>query len=209
MEAKFQDLLKNIIPGFYILFGVLIVCYVIDIRDIVEITKKVITLPIELIVLSLPFSLFILGYINDIFSSLIEFWIYELKIVCRPSFQLLNNKKKRYKLSNIQKILDKLDVQRHRFNPIESYEIFQYANTIKKNSDEVKEFYLSYVFSRNLMGANLLVLLFTFGIYVFNFKDLKILICLLIALILFLLFAYRWKQRSLYYSKKVFNSVLG
>lgn len=208
MEAKFQDLLKNIIPGFYILFGIMILFSSTN-WSLVNPFEQINDLKIEIQVLIFPFILYIMGYINDIFSSFLEFRIYELFPKKRPSFVLLNNLKKRYKLSELDLIKQKLEIENDLIDPQSAYLKFQKANT-KFNSldNNNSEYYLSYIFSRNMMGANSLIMLFSLLIAALNYNELNSWLIFNSYVILSLIFIYRWKQKALYYSKKVFNSVL-
>lgn len=208
MEAKFQDLLKNIIPGFFIVFSITILCYFVNIVPLILLMKKVIKLPVELIIVTTPFVLFLIGYINDSISSQIEFWIYECGL-SRPSFSILNNKTKRYNLSNLSTVKSRINIEDsvQEINRSKTYDYFKKANDIKKSNEELKEFYLSYVFSRNLMVAALIALL-TSILFVILYFSMNAVICVIVCLIIFILFSHRWRQRAFYYTRKVFINII-
>lgn len=75
MEYKFQDVLKNIIPGFYILFGSFIICF-FNGMSINKITIIMNIFPAEVYLLFIPLIIYILGYINDTIASFFEYNIY-------------------------------------------------------------------------------------------------------------------------------------
>lgn len=210
MEYKFQDILKNIIPGFYITFGIVLLCWFsggITNDNSINLVKDI---PGEVFVFFIPLIFYIIGYLNDILSSCFEFYLYELG--CRrPSELLLNNKKKRYRLSKLDEIKSKLEIasENNIISREESYKAFQKANAMKDmNKDNVSEFYVSYIFARNFMVANLLLSIGSSIVAIFNTSNCHIWIIPISYLLLSCLFVYRWKQKALYYSKKVFNSII-
>jgi len=208
MEAKFQDLLKNIIPGFLILAGVLFISYISDIKFLLEIISKVISFPMELNLLFLPFILYILGYTNDLISSQLEFWLYEF-ILPRPSYYILNGNTKRYRLAIITDIKNKLGIDSctTTFSKDEANIHFQKANEIKRYSDNLNEFYLSYIFSRNILNASFLVFIFSL-LSLFSINNLTTIWVILSLFLIVVAFGHRWRQRAFYYTRKVFQSVL-
>lgn len=207
MEAKFQDLLKNIIPGFFILAGIMIISYISDIKILLELATKVISFPQELNLLFLPFILYIFGYINDMISSQFEFWLYEL-ILPRPSYYILNEKTKRYRLANITDVKTKLciDTNTTAFTKDEANKHFQKANEIKIHSDNLNEFYLTYIFARNIMNASFLVFIFSI-LSLYSKHNLTSIWIISTLLSLVVAFGHRWRQRAFYYTKKVFQSI--
>ncbi|WP_298650640.1 hypothetical protein [uncultured Proteiniphilum sp.] len=209
MEYKFQDILKNIIPGFYIVLGMVLLCWLsgcITNLDLIDVIKNI---PSEVFIFFIPLIFYILGYLNDILSSCFEFYLYELGCK-RPSELLLNNKKKRYRLPKLEKIKNELGLPNENIlSREESYRAFQKANEMKDiDKDNITEFYVSYIFARNFMVANFLLVIGSFIVAVFNTSNCHIWIILISYSLLSFLFVYRWKQKALYYSKKVFNSII-
>ena len=90
----------------------------------------------------------------------------------------------------------------------EAYQAFQRANILKDSNDNIiAEFYVSYIFARNLMTANVIIV-FTALVFMISFGQ----YCMFMSVffvyaILSILFIYRWRQKAIYYSKRVFNSI--
>ncbi|WP_195353773.1 hypothetical protein [Bacteroides cellulosilyticus] len=208
MEYKFQDVLKNIIPGFYILFGSFIICF-FNGMSINKITIIMNIFPAEVYLLFIPLIIYILGYINDTIASFFEYNIY-YNIYKRPSELLLNERKKRYKLSDVSKIKQLLNISNAEYpiNADNAYKMFQKANSMKKSNEDISEFYVSYIFARNMMTSNVLVTLFCFIGTLFSFHNISLWAITVVFLVINILFTYRWRQKSIYYSKKVFNSII-
>ena len=207
MESKFQDILKNIIPGCFLLVSIALISFFTDITFVTNIIKNTISLPVELLVLFLPFIFFLTGYINDIISSQVEYWIYE--IVDSPSYLILNNKTYRYRIVSLDKLKQLLQIDENviLIKSEEAYKKFQKANQMKINNEEINEFYMSYIFSRNLMISSYIALLYSLIILAVE-KGLSELFCLIFIFVLVSLFTHRWTQRAKYYTKKVFLSVI-
>ncbi|HBN04803.1 MAG TPA: hypothetical protein DD434_03300 [Bacteroidales bacterium] len=174
--------------------------------DLIDVIKNI---PSEVFIFFIPLIFYILGYLNDILSSCFEFYLYELGCK-RPSELLLNNKKKRYRLPKLEKIKNELGLPNENIlSREESYRAFQKANEMKDiDKDNITEFYVSYIFARNFMVANFLLVIGSFIVAVFNTSNCHIWIILISYSLLSFLFVYRWKQKALYYSKKVFNSII-
>lgn len=209
MEYKFQDILKNIIPGFYIALGIALLCWISGCILSFDLLKEAKNIPGEVFIFFIPLILYILGYLNDILSSCIEFYLYE-KCCKRPSELLLNGNKKRYTLPRLDEIKAKLGLNNENniISKKESYKAFQKANVLKINRDDITEFYVSYIFARNLMVANFLLAIASLIVAIFNISNCHAWIILISYGFLSFLFIYRWKQKALYYSKKVFNSII-
>jgi len=206
MEYKFQDILKNIIPGFYIILGLIILFYIGGYIDL-EFVNRVKFVPEEIALFFIPLVFYIVGYVNDILSSYFEYQLYQY-FYQRPSELLLNAKKKRYTLLYLSKIKKKLDLSSKVISKEEAYQAFQRANILKDSNDNIiAEFYVSYIFARNLMTANVIIV-FTALVFMISFGQ----YCMFMSVffvyaILSILFIYRWRQKAIYYSKRVFNSI--
>ena len=206
MEYKFQDILKNIIPGFYIILGLIILFYIGGYIDL-EFVNRVKFVPEEIALFFIPLVFYIVGYVNDILSSYFEYQLYQY-FYQRPSELLLNAKKKRYTLLYLSKIKKKLDLSSKVISKEEAYQAFQRANILKDSNDNIiAEFYVSYIFARNLMTANVIIV-FTALVFMISFGQ----YCMFMSVffvyaILSILFIYRWRQKAIYYSKRVFNYI--
>ena len=193
MEYKFQDVLKNIIPGFYILFGSFIICF-FNGMSINKITIIMNIFPAEVYLLFIPLIIYILGYINDTIASFFEYNIY---------YNI-------YKRSDVSKIKQLLNISNAEYpiNADNAYKMFQKANSMKKSNEDISEFYVSYIFARNMMTSNVLVTLFCFIGTLFSFHNISLWTITVVFLVINILFTYRWRQKSIYYSKNVFNSII-
>src|SRR6476661_3451937 len=105
MEFRFQDILKNIIPGMIAISGLLIFflknCSYSDFQKIISSDIKDYS---EIILILLLVTSYMVGYCVDALSSLLEHYcIYE--IFGTPALRLLKGKGKRIFLSNHSEIL--------------------------------------------------------------------------------------------------------
>jgi hypothetical protein len=108
MEFRIQDIVKNVIPGTLVILGIIIglECFLqIDFKVFFENYVKDAG---EIWLIVLLISSYIAGYIIDALSSDIEYVIYLM--IPKPSFLLLNNSSKRYKLSNLSEVNQALGV---------------------------------------------------------------------------------------------------
>jgi hypothetical protein len=214
MDFKIQDILKNIIPGVLVLAFLFLNMYLFYPERIRWIEQNSIKNYSEVVFTVFLVAAYVTGYFLDTVSSWFQRLLY--LIFKKPSYLLINNRThRRFKLHKRDDIINNLS-QKHGLsinttNLISqefSQTLFKLANIDKDYNPQesiyqrVTNFYNSYVFSRNLLATACILILFQLIFFPFNWK---ILITLLIILITLMI---RWMEKSLYYSREVFNSSL-
>ena len=200
MTYRWQEIIKILISGFYLLFGigisVLINHNAID-KGIVETVGK---LSAILLVL-LFFAAFVVGYINEIISGGLEYLMYHWGIP-RPSRLILNNRFTRFQIVRNHELRNKLGLLRNGFvdNGKAAKALAQAKQSI--NMDGCQEFYYQSVLSRNL-----------FFVHLFTSTIMNCIIgwswwLLLFAISVSLLLCWQWWKMNLVYVKKIFTEYL-
>ena len=216
MEFRFEDILKNIIPGFVLLVGLIFFFYggrtYDEFQKFISSGYKDYS---EVILVLLLIICYLLGFLADAVGSRLEkHCIYA--IFGTPSLKLLQNKGRRIKLVNYQEILNNIVLKCHltsvtlstldRAHKIKSTTLlFQHANSLKdlnpneKIKEKVKEYYFSYIFSRNILFAYLI----SFILIIFSIRNLlTTTVYVFLIITLFILFLRRM-EKSFYYSRQV------
>lgn len=200
MTYRWQEIIKILIPGFYLLFGVGISCLITHNAFDKEIVETVGKLSAILLVL-LFFAAFVVGYINEIISGGLEYLMYHWGFP-RPSRLILNNKFTRFQIIKNSDLRHKLGLQRNGSvdNANSAKALAQAKQSI--NMDGSQEFYYQSVLSRNLFFAHLftsIIIFFTLGWS-----------CLLVVFTVSvgLLLCWQWWKMNLVYVKKIFSEYL-
>lgn len=200
MTYRWQEIIKILIPGFYLLFGigisVLINHNAFD-KGIVEIIGK---LSAILLVL-LFFAAFVVGYINEIISGGLEYLMYHWGIP-RPSRLILNNSFTRFHIVRNSDLRNKLGLQGNGFvdNGKSAKALTQAKQSI--NMDGCQEFYYQSVLSRNLFFVHLFTSTIMICIIDWSWW------LLLFAISVSLLLCWQWWKMNLVYVKKIFTEYL-
>lgn len=200
MNYRWQETMKILIPGFYILcsigMGYFCAHYQID-KDMCESISKISAILIMLILL----GAFIVGYINEIISGGIEYILYCCGLP-RPSRLVLNKSFKRFSIEKISDLRHKLQLPKTGF--IDNAKAAKGLAQAKQATeiDKYQEFYYQAVLARNLF----------FG-HIFSSVLLTIIIgcswtLLLSILIIGVLFCWQWWKMNLVYVKKIFVEYL-
>lgn len=200
MSYRWQETMKILIPGFYILcsIGMEYFCthYQID-KDMCESISKISAILIMLILL----GAFIVGYINEIISGGIEYILYCCGLP-RPSRLVLNKSFKRFSIEKISDLRHKLQLPKTGF--IDNAKAAKGLAQAKQATeiDKYQEFYYQAVLARNLF----------FG-HIFSSVLLTIIIgcswtLLLSIFIIGVLFCWQWWKMNLVYVKKIFVEYL-
>ncbi len=200
MSYRWQETMKILIPGFYIIcsigMGYFCTHYQID-KDMCENISKISAILIMLILL----GAFIVGYINEIISGGIEYILYCCGLP-RPSRLVLNNSFKRFSLEKNRDLRHKLQQLETGF--IDNIKAAKGLAQAKQTTeiDKYQEFYYQSVLARNLF----------FG-HMFSFGLLMIIIgwswtLFLSTLIIAVLFCWQWWKMNLVYVKKIFVEYL-
>lgn len=200
MSYRWQETIKILIPGFYILcsigMGYFCTHYQID-KDMCESISKISAILIILILL----GAFIVGYINEIISGSIEYILYCCGLP-RPSRLVLNNSFKRFSIVQNRDLRHKLQLPETGF--IDNAKAAKGLAQAKQATeiDKYQEFYYQSVLARNLFFGHL-----------FTSVLLTIIIgcswtLLLLILIIAVLFCWQWWKMNLVYVKKLFVEYL-
>lgn len=216
MEFRFEDFLKKIIPGFVLLVGVVtFMMSIYGLKFFTDIVDSGIKQYSEVVLIILLLVCYLLGYFNDSIGSLIENKIL-YTIHNKPSYYILSNNcndkykvkvdlifayvqtKWTYSISELKNIpINKEQAKR------EASHIFRMINNNKSKDDNIiKEFYYSYIFSRNILisyfiSGLLICISFIFAWYIYIFM-----------ISIFMILYNRRIEKSYYYSKKVLLTVL-
>lgn len=200
MSYRWQETIKILIPGFYILYiigmGFFCTHYQID-KDMCESISKISAILIMLILL----GAFIVGYINEIISGGIEYILYCCGLP-RPSRLVLNKSFKRFSIEKISDLRHKLQLPETGF--IDNAKAAKGLAQAKQATeiDKYQEFYYQAVLARNLF----------FG-HMFSSVLLTIIIgwswtLYLSTLIIAALLCWQWWKMNLVYVKKIFIEYL-
>lgn len=200
MTYRWQEIIKILIPGFYLLFGigisVLINHNAFD-KGIVEIIGK---LSAILLVL-LFFAAFVVGYINEIISGGLEYLMYHWGIP-RPSRLILNNSFTRFQIVRNSDLRNKLGLQGNGFvdNGKAAKALVQAKQSI--NMDGCQEFYYQSVLSRNLFFVHLFTSIIMF--FILGWSWILFVFTVSVGLLLY----WQWWKMNLVYVKKIFSEYL-
>lgn len=199
MSYRWQETMKILIPGFYILcsIGMGYICthYQMD-KDMCESISKISAILIMLILL----GAFIIGYINEIISGGIEYILYCLGLP-RPSRLVLNNSFKRFSIVKNHDLRQKLQLPELDF--IDNTKAAKGLAQAKQATeiDKFQEFYYQSVLARNLFFGHIFssVLLIIIGWSWTLFLAIFIIAALL---------CWQWWKMNLVYVKKIFVEYL-
>lgn len=200
MTYRWQEIIKILIPGFYLLFGigisVLINHNAFD-KGIVETVGK---LSAILLVL-LFFAAFVVGYINEIISGGLEYLMYHWGIP-RPSRLILNNRFTRFQIVRNHELRNKLGLLRNGFvdNGKAAKALVQAKQSI--NMDGCQEFYYQSVLSRNLFFVHLFTSIIMF--FILGWSWILFVFTVSVGLLLY----WQWWKMNLVYVKKIFLEYL-
>lgn len=200
MTYRWQEIIKILIPGFYLLFGIgisfLINHNAFD-KGIVETVGK---LSAILLVL-LFFAAFVVGYINEIISGGLEYLMYHWGIP-RPSRLILNNRFTRFQIVRNHELRNKLGLLRNGFvdNGKAAKALVQAKQSI--NMDGCQEFYYQSVLSRNLFFVHLFTSIIMF--FILGWSWILFVFTVSVGLLLY----WQWWKMNLVYVKKIFSEYL-
>lgn len=200
MTYRWQEIIKILIPGFYLLFGVGINCLITHNAFDKEIIETVERLSAILLVL-LFFAAFVVGYINEIISGGLEFLMYYFGVP-RPSRLILNNRFTRFQIVRNHELRNKLSLQREgSVDNVKSTKALAQAKQ-SINMDGCQEFYYQSVLSRNLFFAHLFTSIIMFSIIGWS------LVLLLFSVSTGVLLCWQWWKMNMVYVKKIFTEHL-
>lgn len=200
MTYRWQEIIKILIPGFYLLFGigisVLINHNAFD-KGIVETVGKFSAILLVL----LFFAAFVVGYINEIISGGLEYLMYHWGIP-RPSRLILNNRFTRFQIVRNHELRNKFGLLRNGFvdNGKAAKALVQAKQSI--NMDGCQEFYYQSVLSRNLFFVHLFTSIIMF--FILGWSWILFVFTVSVGLLLY----WQWWKMNLVYVKKIFSEYL-
>lgn len=200
MSYRWQETMKILIPGFYILcsvgMGYFCTHYQID-KNMCENISKV----SAILIMFILFGTFIVGYVNEIISGGIEYMLYCCGFP-RPSRLVLNNSFKRFSIVKNRDLRQKLQLPE--LGGIDNIKSAKGLAQAKQSTeiDKYQEFYYQSILARNLF----------FG-HIFSSVLLMIIIgwswsLFLSILIIAALLCWQWWKMNLVYVKKIFVEYL-
>ncbi len=199
MNYRWQETMKILIPGFYIVVFVGIAYFFKNCTFDKEVIESINKLSAILIVLSL-FLAFVVGQVNEVISGGVEYLMYNLWIP-RPSRLILNEKFTRFYISKISDLRDKLGVGDG--EKVDNKKAAKSLRTAKQTIDKDKciEFYYQSVLARNLFFAHVIV---SISILFLNFSWPLFLAMIVLAVLL----CWQWWKMNLVYVKNIFVEYL-
>jgi len=211
MEFRFEDILKNIIPGSIVFTGVLlIILNQITFDCMIEIIKSDLKDYSEVLLFIILTASYLFGYLNDSISSTLEHILY--KLIKKPSYYLLTNSctctMSRLKIADLDAVLEKIKEKfKIEINNSEenSNQAFKLINQYKKDNDSLKEYYFSYIFSRNIFFASIFL---SIAIITSNHLKLEWFYYYPITLCILTILYFRRIEKSFHYSRKVIVGIL-
>jgi hypothetical protein len=217
MEFRFEDILKNIIPGFLVVCSLLL--YYLsplsqsEFQTLLNIYVKDYSAVVLVLLLSLSY---VCGYIIDALSSWLEHYII-YKILGTPAYKLIKGIGKRITFNLSGNVIQNLDLNYKIYErKIIDHEISalskkQAANLFKlasifseRSADDVtkqklKEYYYAYIFSRNIFFS----VFFSSIIVIMGSYQRLHWAAIIIIIILNVLLFFRRRDKSYYYSRQI------
>lgn len=203
MTYRFQDILRMVIPGLYLIT----LCFIlfvwvgwIDVSDGSTILSLIKSSFSNTLALILPFMGFVVGYIINVVSSYFERIIYKFPKVTRPSACVLSGKNKNYHIENLDQLICKIRIDE--VNNDNANKAFQKAKEALRNDENINVFYAQSILARNLSGCQILFTIICLICIFINWK-LSFWWTLGSLLLCVMLVCNWWRQRCVY-AKYVF-----
>lgn len=215
MEFRFEDILKKIIPGSIVLLAVMVLLLnQITFEDMKELLKSDLKEYSEIILFAILTFSYLFGYLIDSISSNLENYIL-YSCIRRPSYHILTNScKRKLGIANLDGVMKKIEdkfsikidssVDSISETNKKTTQIFREINQSKKDDETLKEYYFSYIFSRNIFFAFIFL---SISIVTSNHFDLEWFSYPILLFILIILYVRR-VEKSFYYSRKIILSIL-
>ncbi len=157
MTYRFQDILRMVIPGLYLIT----LCFIlfvwvgwIDVSEGATILSLIKSSFANTMALILPFIGFVIGYIINVVSSYIERIIYKVPKAKRPSAYVLMGKNKNYHIDNLDQLKVKIRIEE--VTNDNANKAFQSAKEELRNDENINVFYAQSILARNLAGCQVL-----------------------------------------------------
>lgn len=209
MEFRYNEIIIWLIPGLYFLC---LVCFFVlppftDGSEVATYLNAIKEIPDGIVTSAalffIPFVSFVIGYLINYIASQTEFWLYKFDILKRPSRIILSGKSDRYRLANLDTLLQRLErSSRSNLTNANANALFI---KVKQSIDicPLDTYYFKSVFGRNLLCAQVLVLIcVVFECFYLKCLDL---LGLSVTLVTGLLFFTSWRRNSKIYVKNILS----
>ena len=202
MNYKFQDILKIVIPGLYLiggLLGVLLLSGFISLSSnsaLVEFLKTP---------FANAFGGFIIGYILNVIASDTERYLYKKEILKRPSFHVIQKWDSEFYVCDSKVIFKALECPEV-VTEENARMAFRKAKMNVQWNDILDNFYLQSILARNMLIPNGLVTIASVAVLFWRVNAMNIGVSIL--MIIFTIVLYQnWRRRSFLYVERVFAAV--
>ena len=209
MEFRYNEIITWLIHGLYLLclLSLLVIPPFIDVNEISAYLNMIKEIPDGIVTSAalffIPFVSFVIGYLINYIASQFEFWMYKFDLLKRPSRILLSGKSERYKLADLNSILNRLRYTSDSSltNKVANDLLIKAKQTVDICS--LDTYYFKTVFGRNLLCSQIFV---TLGlIYDYFHFDNSALISQIISLVAVWFFFTSWRRNSKIYVKNIFS----
>lgn len=208
MEFRYNEIIIWLVPGLYLLcvWSLFILIPFSNSSDIQVYIRFLKGIPDGVLTSAalffIPFVSFVIGYLINYISSQMEYWLYSMNILERPSRIILKDKSKRYKISNLNSLLCRLGSTNQNIDSNEKANILLMQAKQSVNICSLDTYYFKSVFGRNLCCAQVIVIIaiVVCSIYYKYIDYTTLIFCLTIGVLLFT----SWQRNSKIYVKNIF-----
>lgn len=199
MSYRWQETIKILIPGFYILIcaGVEYFTLYFPNNDLCELIEKL----SGIIIILMFFLAFVIGYINEILSGIIEYVLYMLGIP-RPSRLVLNNAIERFSIAKNDELRQNLQISANEKIDNKCAAKSLAAAKQATEMEKYQEYYYQSILARNLFFGHLFSFILFIAINDWSWFTMAI------GLVVTILFGWQWWKMNLTYVKNVFVKYL-
>lgn len=202
MNFRFKEIIRYIIPGLYIIFQIVgYVCATNYLGVITFLKEQKDTGFVTIVLFAVPLISYLIGYFIEIGASAAEYNLYKCKLFKRPSYTILKNKDRRYKINNLEGLYIKVGTEHDQIkNNTDAKDVFDIANQNINNRSCCEEFFYQMMVARNMLTAQVIMSIVLFILMFINITSFCI---FLISIIIVMVLYYRWWQISMSYTKHV------
>lgn len=207
MTYRFQDILRMVIPGLYLIA----LCFIlfawigwIDISDNSTILSLLKSTFANALALLLPFVGFVIGYLINVMSCYIERKMFTHDLIPRPSAHVLNGDIDYHiEQDQIDQLKESFGLQGFtKIDNEQANKAFQSAKEALRKDENITVFLAQSILARNLAGCQIL---FTFICLIGLYANLKLsLLWTVASLLLCVVMVYNWWRQRCVYAKYVF-----
>lgn len=197
MNYGWQETMKILIPGFYGVTSVCVVYVLTHFRLDTAMCENISKLS-ALLMVGFFFIAFFIGFINEIISGELEFFLYKMGLP-RPSNLVLNSTFKRFSIVRIDDLRRKLGLSLNEVvdNRESAVALAKAKQSI--NMETCQEFYYQSILARNLCCSHTFSSVFIYCIFDWSY------VLLGVSLLIFMLLYWYWRKMNLVYVKRIFT----